>query len=390
MNRRETPDAMLMMTANWAVSDGSLADPGAGRAVAWLEAIRRSVVRSGCGRDGRYRPVAEVTLIFAGDTFDWLLSDAWAGRHKPWHAAREASELRARVAWATLLAARPAARTLLRWGTRGLAVPAADARGRPSGWGVTNAMVRIVLLAGDRDRWLVGFSPLDRRGLSAGEAWSDGRVSIRHGHDLDPLTHVAAPVPIAGERAPTLGESIAVDLLVPFAVAARDDSGLWPALRPALGRLAAARPAMMPAQLEKVIGKAIVAAGVGGPMSGRIRSRAESLWREHVARWHRVARRDAVACEAEFDGLESLAAWLERLEPGGGCPSAVARLDPPPASSSRRRNELVAHPPPPTGPVLTCCLAGRTWCEPLAPRPSDRGIVTIGANDGGGRFVDAA
>ena len=376
---------MLLTTANWAVSDGSLAGAGAARAAAWLEAIRRSVVRAGCGRDGRYRPVGEVTLVFAGDSFDWLLTDAWAGRHKPWHAGRQAAELRARVAAATLRAARPATRTLLRWGRRGLPVPAADARGRPSTWGVTPARIQVVLLAGDRDRWLPTFASAERLGLHVGEEWSNGHVLIRHGHDLDPLAHVAQPTSIAADRAPTLGESLAVDLLVPFAVAIRDDSGLWSLLRPALGSLAAARPAVMPARFGAIFGP-----GVDGTALGSARTRAEGLWREHVARWHRAARRDAVACEAEFDALGALAAWLDRLDPEGGCPPAVSRFDLPPASTARRRGSLVAHPPLPTGPILSCSLAGRSWCEPLAPLPSGRGIVTIGADAGGGGFVDAA
>lgn len=381
MARPEAPDAMLVTTANWAVSDGSLVGAGAGRAVAWLGAIRRSVVRAGCGRDGRYRPVGEVTLVFAGDTFDWLLTDAWAGRHKPWHAGRQAAELRARVAAAAVRAARPAVRTLLRWVRRGLPVPAADARGRPSARGITTATLRVVLLAGDRDRWLPLLAPTHRAGLHLGEEWSDGQVSIRHGHDLDPLTHLPPQTPVAGERAPTLGESLMVDLLVPFAVAMREDPGLWPVTRPMLGDLAAARPAMMPRHLAP-----IVAERIGRPTSSRGRSRVETLWRDHVARWHRVARRDAVACEVEFDTVGALAAWLERPGPEGGCPAAVARLDlPPPA----RCGVLVAHPPPMSGPILTCRLAGRSWCEPLAPPPG-RGIVTIGAEAGGGGFVDAA
>jgi hypothetical protein len=385
MNRREPPHAMLLATANWAVSDGSLAGSRADRAVAWVEVIRRSVVRAGWDRCGRYRPVAEVMLVFAGDTFDWLLSDVWAGRHKPWHAGREADELRARVARGTLRAAWPAARTLLRWGRCGLALPAADGRGRPAPWGAVPARVRAALLSGDRDRWLPTLAASVGRGLHVGEEWSDGRTHIRHGHDLDPLAHVAAAGPLVGERAPTLGESLVVDLIVPFAIAARDDAGLWPRLRPALGGLAASRPALLPARLSAAFN-----AGIGGMPAGRSRCRFESLWRDHVSRWHRVARRDAVTCEAEFDGLESLAAWLERLEPGSGCPPAVARLDLPSAAVPGRPGVVVAHLPPATGPVLTCSLAGRSWSEPLEPLPSGRGIVTIGADGGGSGFVDAA
>lgn len=376
---------MLVMTSNWAVSDGSLTGAGAARAVTWLEAIRRSVVRAGCGRDGRYRPVAELTIVFAGDTFDWLLSDAWAGRHRPWQDGRQATELRARVAAATLHAVWPAARTLLRWRRRGMPVPAADTRGRPSDRAFATVAVQIVLLAGDRDRWLPELPLTMRRGLHVGEEWSDGHLHIRHGHDLDALTHVPAAGPVDRERAPTLAESLTVDLLVPFALAAREEPSLWPIVRPALGAIAAARPATMPSLIAR-----LAASDLGRWGAGHARSRIQALWRGHVARWHRVARRNAVACEAEFDALGGVAAWLDQLDPGTGCPAAVTRLDPTPSSLECRSGLLVGHAAHSVSPILACRQGGRSWCEQLAPTPLGPGVVTVGADAAGGRFIDAA
>ena len=79
---------MLAVTANWAVSDGSLASPRADLACAWLETVRVAAIRAGCGPDGRYRPIEKITLVFAGDTLDLLLTDLWTGRDRPWHGGR--------------------------------------------------------------------------------------------------------------------------------------------------------------------------------------------------------------------------------------------------------------------------------------------------------------
>ncbi|NCY03689.1 MAG: hypothetical protein EBX36_12480, partial [Planctomycetia bacterium] len=71
---------MLLVTANWGLSDGTLASVPASRLVSRLRTeVRRAVLRSGFGQDGRYRPVDAVDLVFAGDTFDWLVSRSWTG-----------------------------------------------------------------------------------------------------------------------------------------------------------------------------------------------------------------------------------------------------------------------------------------------------------------------
>ncbi len=220
---------MLAVTANWMLTDGSLSGSRGGQASAWLEAIRRAIARTGCGRDGRYRPVAEVCLVFAGDTFDWLLSDSWGGGARPWHGGERGRRARLHAAARLLQGTRPAWRELASWGRRGLAVPAADGRGRPSTWAGHIISVRPVLLAGDRDWWVLEWAQrLGRYGIAVGEEWSDGIRQIRHGHDRDPLAWRAASIASAGDRQPTLAESLTLDLLVPFAVAVREEGRLWP------------------------------------------------------------------------------------------------------------------------------------------------------------------
>ena len=87
---------MLVVTANWAFSDGSLfAAPGRRRAArAWLRRVRLATIRSGFGRDGVYRPPAGLDIVLAGDTLDCLVSAAWSGRQRPWHTGNRAEAAR--------------------------------------------------------------------------------------------------------------------------------------------------------------------------------------------------------------------------------------------------------------------------------------------------------
>jgi len=374
-------ETTLVITSDWAVSDASLAASRAGRAIDWLAAVRRGIIRAGCGRDGRYRPLPAATLIFAGDTFDWLLSDAWAGDERPWHVGRRAAAARMAVAVGTLRAAATVARTLRHWSRSGLPVPATTGRGRPAAVGESKVSLNPILLAGDRDRWLPELAAAGRFRIRVGEEWSDGRRLVRHGHDLDPLTHPGGqPLP-GGMRPPTLAESLTVDLVVPFAVAARDQSPIWPFVRPVLTRLSAARPSAMPAVVS-----ALTRAGSGG--AGR--SRLASLWQRSVARWHTTARRDTPACEAEFDVIDELAAWLERLEPDADPTPAVGRLDL--CHPSRRQANEAAAPHPAASPaiIISPAAGGHGWQELLDPPSNGPAVVAVGGTAPGGGYVDAA
>lgn len=370
---------MLAITANWGIGDGSLADSRAGRAAVWLEAIRRAVVRCGWGRDGRYRPVDDVTLVFAGDTFDWLLSDRWAGRDRPWHGGARAAEARARVAQAAFQAARPLLRTVAGWARGGLSVAAATAYGRPSEWAERSVPIRPILLAGDRDAWLTDHAAAAARfGIAAGEEWSDGQRHVRHGHDLDPLAHRGAGATVRGGRQPTLGESLISDLVVRFAVAVRSDATLWPRVRSRLASVSATRPSQWPALIATMAADERDRDGVGTP------------WRRAVDAWHRAAVRDVPTCETEFDALGELAAWLERADAETAVPDMIRRLDGP-AQGRRASSSIVAAPGRPESPVLTCLQAdGQESGEPLGDAPPGSSIVAIGVGAAGRGFVDAA
>jgi hypothetical protein len=385
---------MLAVTSNWLLSDGSLVPARAATATGWLAVLRRAVLRTGFGRDGRYRPVDSLCLVLAGDTFELLVSDVWAGQARPWHAGHRANAARARPLAAAARAARPAVQRLVRWRRRGLPVPVADAHGRPSLHRLRRIPLDIFMLAGDRDAWLVEAArEADRLGIAVGEEWSAGGIGIRHGHDLDPLCHaaVAAGLP----RPPTLAESIAVDLVVPFAVAVREDPVAWPALRGALAALAAASPAAMPA----------VIAGVARtwPAGSRSARRVLATWGRGVASWWATARRELPTSGTEYDVVDALAGWLERATTGeaGQAPAAVAALEmlePRPPVAGRI---VLGHVPSMAG-VTGLGTAGGPhlavvqrpgnpdWLESLGSAVVGSNVVAIGVAPAGQAIVDAA
>ncbi len=385
---------MLAVTSNWRLSDGSLVPPRAAAATGWLVTLRRAAVRAGWGRDGRYQPVESVGLVLAGDTLELLVSDVWSGKERPWQAGRRADAARARSLAAALRAARPALQTLRRWRRQGLPVPAAAAHGRPSLRRSCRIRLDIFLLAGDRDAWLgEAAGEAGRLGIAVGEEWSAGDISIRHGHDLDPLCSggPAADLP----RPPTLAESIAVDLVVPFAVAIREDRLVWPALRAALPAIAAASPAALPG----LIGRVPQAWAAGS----RLTSRFESTWRRSVAGWWAAARRDMPTSGAAHDAVDALAGWLEEgsSRDAGPPPAAVAGLEILAAGLAVTGQIVLGHVPPirgatglgdAGGPHLAVVhrSGGPGWRESLGRPVLRSAVVAVGFAPAGPAIVDAA
>jgi hypothetical protein len=311
---------MLVVSANWAIGDGSLVRATAGWHGLLAPAVHRAATRAGFRRDGSYRPIEGVDLVLAGDTFDWLASAAWCGRTRPWHGGAAARAIQGRVAAAAVRRGRRLLAPLVRFGRRGLTLPAADARGRP-GRGTVAVPVRVTLLVGDRDRALAEWPwALDRVPFALGAAWSDGRVTVRHGHEHDPACHGATERRgVNGGRPPTLAESVAVDLVAAFALRERergaDHAGL-------VRRLVRARPVALPAAL------AAWQAEAAPPL--REWAAVADAWRRAVDRWHEAARREVPSCEVEFDALGSLAAWLADAARAGGetrpIPAAIERI----------------------------------------------------------------
>ena len=298
---------MLLVTANWGLSDGTLASVPASRLVSRLRTeVRRAVLRSGFGQDGRYRPVDAVDLVFAGDTFDWLVSRSWTGDVRPWQAGPRAAAARREVAAGALHRGGRLLATLAAWGRRGIEVPLADPLGRPRPHTRRPVTVRVTLLSGDRDRWL---DRLDAAPAAAavGRSWSDGGCLVQHGESLDPL-YARDCGEDGGE--PTLGESIAVDLVARFGGVV-DGTGLpRPAAATLLRRIAAGHPL----DAGRRLGRWLEPAGGGPPVAAGIKRRVIDTWRRSVAGWHRAARRLASAGAAGVDVAGRIAAWLDAME----------------------------------------------------------------------------
>jgi hypothetical protein len=289
---------MLVVTANWALADGTLVAASRGRQAEFLEAVHRAALRSGVRRDGRYEPIDGITIVLAGDTFDPITSTAWAGGARPWHEGARA----AGVAAAVMLAAAGRGRRLLAglsaWARTGLLVPAADRRGRPVFGRDRRVPVRVTILPGDRDPWIAGAGArLARRGIEVAGAWSVPGITVCHGAELDPLWTAVEP------GRPTLGASLAVDLVARFGTGLRGRPDLWPACRPLVAQLAAARALEMPG---------VVAEWLTGMERSTVALR--DAWRAAVAGWRRQARIAEPVCDASFDSIDAVAAWMDALD----------------------------------------------------------------------------
>ncbi|MFM1996900.1 MAG: hypothetical protein RLZZ111_1287 [Planctomycetota bacterium] len=295
---------MLVVTSNWGLTDGTLAGGAAGAPVDRLRAeVRRAAWRCGMRRDGRYRPIEAVDLLLAGDTFDWLSSREWTGAVKPWQAGPRAAAARERVVEASARRGCRLRATLAGWARRGIAVPAADRRGRPVPAAQVRVPVRVTALRGDRDRWLDRLPAAATRllpGAAVGISWSDDGVTVLHGDALDPL-HEAC------DCEPSLGESLAVDLIATFGAAL---DGL-PAVRSRAATLVRMlgtgavidAPQRLVAWLADDEG--------GGCMPVASRRRLAEFWNESVGRWHKEARRLAPAGMGGIDVVGEIAAALE-------------------------------------------------------------------------------
>ena len=309
---------MLVVTSNWSITDGTLVPATAGCHGLLATSIHRAACRAGLRRDGRYEPIDRVDIVLAGDTFDWILSAEWQGRVKPWHGTAAARDASMRAARRSIHLGRRSLGPLIRWARQGMRVPGAS-RGRPARWAIA-VPTRVTVLAGDRDaaiEQLIG-GRLERQPVTVGWKWDDGRVSIRHGHDLDPSCGSAARNAGRRDRPPTLGESVGVDLVGRFAAAAVAE---WPAIRRLCRRLAAANPADLPAA---------IAAWIASPFGrGEGQEGVDALWRRCVDAWWHEARRTVPSCELEFDAVDAVAATLSTaFAAPGDCASTLAALRP--------------------------------------------------------------
>lgn len=321
---------MLVVSANWMLGDGTLAAAAAARYVGvWLQALHRTAVRAGFRGDGSYRPLDDLQLVLAGDTFDCLTSTAWTGRLRPWHDGRPAQAVRHAVLVQAARRGRRLLAQLSRWAQVGLPVPTADRRGRPVLATTTHVPVRVALLAGDRDSWLdEACDAASSHGLFIGSVWSDDVTTVRHGLECDPCA-ARGESGRAGGRGwqPTIGESVAVDLVARFAAAAMATPAA-PVCRPLVTALAACGPLELPA----VMGHWLDSLRGSAATTGEHLELVLTLWRRSVAAWHReTARQPPVspagfaACDAIAASLEAPARGLDQRVAGDACELLVPR-----------------------------------------------------------------
>ena len=158
--------------------------------------------------------------------------------------------------------------------------------------------VRVTILPGDRDPWIAGAAGrLARRGIAVAGAWSVPGITVCHGAELDPLWTAVEP------GRPTLGASLAVDLVARFGTVLRGRPDLWPACRPLVAQLAVARALEMPG---------VVAEGLA--MMARSAVLVRDAWRAAVSAWRRQARIAEPACDAAFDSIDAVAAWMDAVD----------------------------------------------------------------------------
>lgn len=379
---------MIVVTSNWAIGDGTLFPARSPALGSLVPAIHRAVVRAGVRSDGGYRPVGRVDLVLAGDTFDWLLSAEWLGDVKPWHFSAASREVASQIARRSLHCGRATLLPLFRWARLGVDVPTARHSGR-----TIAVPTRITLLTGDRDELAEELLEAHRDSMAVGRRWDDGRVTIRHGHEFDPVcAPVRAETACRRERPPTLAESVVVDLVARFAAAIGPDG------RTLVGRIASAGVVGIPGRM----------AAWHDRQSSGLRVRLGNAWHRAVDEWWRRAQRCVPTVETQFDAVDAVAAWFRTVTTEHG------PVDPQAAGLS---GLLAGHVPGAIGTVfghvegdgaagsplglagearVVACRTARGWprWESIVGHDADPAVVTIrhpGEHlPGGDRVIDAA
>jgi hypothetical protein len=354
---------MLVVTANWEITDGTLWSSGAGAFVArFVAGVRLAAVRCGWRADALYAPIPRIDVILAGDTFDWVASQAWLGAVRPWHRGQRACAIHDGVVAASLVRARGVLAPLLRAARRGISVPRADRHGRPVVGESVVVPVGLTMLSGNLDGGCSSQWPralATRLGVGIGDSWSSPGIEVAHGHALDPLW--APPPGASAGPAPTLGALLRVDLLGQFA--------LRPAIRAIderlrrrfLADLAAAHP--------------LATAGVAHRWLTTLDSPAavRDAWLASVEAWHRCARRTGIGLDLPFDPLDAVATRLAAIDlprPGMRPPRPCRRADP-------LAEALLPGPVPPAEGAVTSVLGHLPVAE-SACRDPDRSLICLG------------
>lgn len=348
---------MLVVAANWAISDGTLVAHPRRRQDAWLAAVHRAAIRAGWNGDGGYRPIAALDIVLAGDTFDGLTTARWSGDIRPWQRDSRAADVSRSARLGALRRGRWLLAGLRRWSRAGLPVPGVDRRGRPVPRLDDRVPVRVTCLAGDRDHWIDSVGSLaGRHGFTVGTSWTDGLVSVWHGAALDPLCggagdrqHAVSERIGSAEGRPTLADTVAVGLVSRFGRGLTVLPGAWPLGRSLVGQLACGLPAEMPRIVDRWLTRAIEQ----GQVSTTTASAITRCWRAAVSAWVKEARAAEPRCGYEVDGLAMVAAALAADEgPRSPANAAEARVFVPRWRNDRESAEAVIECPVAGGPAV--------------------------------------
>jgi hypothetical protein len=235
--------------------------------------------------------------------------------------------------------------------------------------------VRVAVLSGDRDRWLEQ-AACGRRGAASmaavGTRWSDGEVTVQHGAAIDPLHAV-------DEQQPTLGESLAVDLIAAFGVALHDDARFRP-LAAALVRCVAGGCFVDAASR---LAAWLAARDRGATLAADARQDLIDAWHRAVDRWHRSARRLPCRRGEGIDLVGHVADWLQlRHAPADGAawqspgwfPGTPAEID-----SGDAATVVLGHPP--AGGWPSAANRRKVVCLGLGPGPAPEVFADVSADD---------
>jgi hypothetical protein len=313
---------MLVCSANWLLPDGSLSRPVAGAELTtFLRDIAALAGRAGFRRDGSYRPIARVDLVFAGDMLDLLSSDRWTEDVRPWDGTRVSAEIMATIAADCLRRGRRAIAALRGLQHRGLSVPVATPRRRPCERHRCRVPVRVVVVTGDRDER--GFASAGVPAAMPNLPWppavatrwgDDVDVLVSHGHEFDPATCCDA----AAARPPSVSESLAIGLIGRFVRCLRPSAHFpWAEL------LARDTARCHPLELLSVVAARITRQEA----SARHMTILRANWKQSIRAWHRDARRAPPRVrEGQGDVTDCLAGWLDGWRPGDAPPAPPPHL----------------------------------------------------------------
>jgi hypothetical protein len=365
---------MLVVTANWNITDGSLwRRPLRGLVDRTWAAVQRAALRAGFRHDGCYAPIDRLDIVFAGDTCDLLSSQQWITRDlRPWNRSTRVAAIRRQVAAAAVRRAAPLLRQARQLLADGLMVPAATTQGRPHLRQPVKVPVSITLLAGDRDGFLEAATP-DWQQVHWAEQWQGYGWQIEHGQRFGPLHHSQRDQ----ADTPSFSQLLTVGLLARFAAVILDGATRVAGVTAdGLRLLAESHPLEVP----DLFWQRFLPQAAGGSQDRA--TRLAKQWKKAVKAWHREAVCSQVQVPCQFDFVGRFAGALEAPSDEGHAASLLADLcgtagrSPAPDEFAEPAGLLLGHP--------TEAVQAAAWGEAVASRclgrplavTSDVGLVS--------------